>query len=186
MPIDPERVRQRVIETRKMRLGDITPNERNWRTHNQAQRAALEGVLLQVGWVGAVLAYRSERNQGQLTFLDGHLRQEENPDLEVPVLISDLTDEEADLILATHDPISALAGADPVKLDALLSDLTSVSPGVQNLLTDLAEKVGLYQDAPPPANSKDDQPDDFPTFDNDIDTEYCCPKCSYRWSGKPK
>ena len=29
-------------------------------------------------------------------------------------------------------------------------------------------------------------PDDFPEYGDDIDTEYCCPKCGYEWSGKPK
>ena len=28
-------------------------------------------------------------------------------------------------------------------------------------------------------------PDEFPEYDADIDTEYCCPKCGYEWSGKP-
>lgn len=27
-------------------------------------------------------------------------------------------------------------------------------------------------------------PDDFKEFDEDIETEHCCPKCGYRWSGK--
>jgi hypothetical protein len=27
-------------------------------------------------------------------------------------------------------------------------------------------------------------PDDFKEYDEAIDTEYCCPKCGYRWSGK--
>jgi len=29
-------------------------------------------------------------------------------------------------------------------------------------------------------------PDDFSEYDDDIETEYCCPKCGYEWSGKPK
>ena len=29
-------------------------------------------------------------------------------------------------------------------------------------------------------------PDEFPEYDDKITTEYCCPKCSYEWSGKPK
>ena len=29
-------------------------------------------------------------------------------------------------------------------------------------------------------------PEDFKEFDEDTETQYCCPKCSYEWSGKPK
>jgi len=29
-------------------------------------------------------------------------------------------------------------------------------------------------------------PEDFKSYDEEIDTEYCCPKCGYQWSGKPK
>lgn len=28
-------------------------------------------------------------------------------------------------------------------------------------------------------------PEEFPTFDEDIETAYTCPKCAYEWSGKP-
>lgn len=28
-------------------------------------------------------------------------------------------------------------------------------------------------------------PEAFPTYDETIDTQYCCPKCGYKWSGKP-
>lgn len=27
-------------------------------------------------------------------------------------------------------------------------------------------------------------PEDFKSFDETIETQYCCPKCGYRWSGK--
>ena len=29
-------------------------------------------------------------------------------------------------------------------------------------------------------------PETFPEYDDDIETEYACPKCGYEWSGKPK
>ena len=29
-------------------------------------------------------------------------------------------------------------------------------------------------------------PNDFQEFDENIETEYCCPKCGYEWSGKAK
>ncbi|MEU8195255.1 hypothetical protein AB0C10_15890 [Microbispora amethystogenes] len=34
--------------------------------------------------------------------------------------------------------------------------------------------------------SPQDAPDDFPSFDEDIETEYRCPRCQYEWSGKPR
>lgn len=29
-------------------------------------------------------------------------------------------------------------------------------------------------------------PSEFPAYDDDIETHYCCPKCNYEWSGKPR
>lgn len=31
-----------------------------------------------------------------------------------------------------------------------------------------------------------DAPEDFAEYDDSIETEYCCPKCGYQWSGQPK
>ena len=35
------------------------------------------------------------------------------------------------------------------------------------------------------AQSEPTPPADFPTADENLPTEFQCPKCSYRWSGKP-
>lgn len=36
------------------------------------------------------------------------------------------------------------------------------------------------------AGAADSPPEDFPSVDDEtIETQYCCPKCSYRWSGSP-
>jgi hypothetical protein len=83
------------------------------------QRDALRGILEQIGIAGALTAYPSERNGGQLTLIDGHLRKQDY-DLDWPSLILDVTDEEADFLLASHDPLAALAESDKPKLDALL------------------------------------------------------------------
>ena len=29
-------------------------------------------------------------------------------------------------------------------------------------------------------------PDDFPAYDDDIETSYLCPQCAYEWSGRPE
>ena len=31
-----------------------------------------------------------------------------------------------------------------------------------------------------------ESPDDFKEYDDNIETDYCCPKCGYEWSGEPK
>lgn len=33
---------------------------------------------------------------------------------------------------------------------------------------------------------EDVPPEEFPEYDEDIETEYCCPKCGYEWSGAAK
>ena len=45
---------------------------------------------------------------------------------------------------------------------------------------DAAALEGLLADPPQP-----EAPDEFPEIDEDLPTEFQCPKCSYRWSGKP-
>jgi hypothetical protein len=77
----------------------------------------------EIGFAGAELSYYSARNSGALTLIDGHMLQEEVGDTEIPCLITDLTDEEADKLLLTYDALAGLAEADTTKLDSLLQEL---------------------------------------------------------------
>jgi hypothetical protein len=112
--------RDRIKELRRVRAGDLIPHPKNWRTHPPAQRDALRGILAEIGYADALLA--REIPEGLQT-IDGHMRAEETPDQEVPVLVLDLTEEEAEKLLATLDPIAAMAEANQPALDALLADL---------------------------------------------------------------
>jgi hypothetical protein len=132
-------IRDRIQEFRRVPARDLLDNEGNPRRHPQAQRDALKGVLEQVGIAAALVAYHSERNGGQLTLIDGHLRKQDY-DLDWPTLILDVSDEEADLLLATHDPLGALAEYDKPKLDALLQEVRARSPAVVGMLKDLAKQ----------------------------------------------
>ncbi|MCK9254109.1 MAG: hypothetical protein M0P55_15275 [Clostridiales bacterium] len=110
----------RIVEFTRMKAAELQDNEGNWRTHPSIQRDAVAGILESVGIVDVLMAYRSQRQGGRLTLLDGHLRKKLDPEQEWPVVITDLTDEEADLILTTHDPLAAMAGVDAEKLRELL------------------------------------------------------------------
>jgi len=75
--------------------------------------------------------------------IDGHLRKDAAPQ-KWPVLILDVDDAEADYLLATHDPLAAMATADAGALDALLASVQSGEAAVTSMLAELAEGVGLY------------------------------------------
>lgn len=127
-----------------MRAGDLRPNPKNWRTHPKKQQDALRGLLAEVGY--AVPAIARELPDGSLMLLDGHLRLETvGTDQMIPVAVLDVTDEEADKLLASIDPLSALAGKDEEKLVELLATVNSDSAAVQEMLAGL---VHLGENAP--------------------------------------
>jgi hypothetical protein len=134
-------IRDRIRDFRRVPAGELLDHDGNPRRHPQAQRDALRGVLEQVGIAAALVAYHSKRNGGQLTLIDGHLRKQDF-DLDWPTLILDVSDEEADLLLATHDPLGVLAEYDKPKLDALLQEVRAKSPAVVGMLKELAAKAG--------------------------------------------
>ena len=114
-------IRNRVKELRHVPASDLRPNPKNWRTHPTAQRDALRGILAEVGMADAVLA--RELPDGSLMLIDGHLRAETLGDGDVPVLVLDVNEAEADKLLATLDPVAAMAGKDAEQLAALLGQL---------------------------------------------------------------
>jgi len=98
--------------------GSLSPNPMNWRRHPEAQKQALRSVLAdpEIGWAGALLF--NERT-GRL--IDGHARKEvSDPNALVPVLVGSWSEEAERKILATLDPISAMAEADAAILKQLL------------------------------------------------------------------
>ena len=137
-------IRDRVQRLERRRAGDLVPNPKNWRTHPKGQQDALRGILAEVGYADALLA--RELPDGSLMLVDGHLRAETTPDQEVPVLVLDISEAEADKLLLSLDPLAALAETNAVALDALLRDVDTGSEGLQQMYADLAEAAELYQD----------------------------------------
>lgn len=126
---------------------NLLANPSNWRTHPQHQKDALRGVLSEVGFVQRVIV-----NQRSGFVVDGHARvavaMQENQ-AEIPVLYVDLTDEEEALILATLDPLGALAGKDDEQLAELLDRVSAEDPAVQALLDDLLDSIAKAEEIPP-------------------------------------
>jgi hypothetical protein len=140
-------IRDRITNVEKMRLGDIADNPRNPKTHPKRQGEAIRGVVSEIGWAGVPLIYFSER-MGKWAYVDGHLRKQEFPELTANVAKTDLTDQEADYLLLTFDPIASLAVQDKEKLDELLREIQTGDSAVQEMLAEMAEKAGLFGDLP--------------------------------------
>lgn len=134
------KIKDRIVELRRVPASQLAPNPKNWRLHPIAQQNALRGLLSEIGISAAAIAV--ERPEG-LVLIDGHLRSEIVGDETIPVLIVDLNDDEADKLLTTFDSVSSLATADPEKLEQLLGEISTRSDAVQAMLDKMASDNGI-------------------------------------------
>src|SRR5262245_22478706 len=159
-------IRNRIKGLRHIRAGDLRPHPKNWRKHPEEQQNALRGILAEVGFVDALMV--RELPDGSLQIVDGHLRAETTPDAEVPVLIVDLTDAEADKVLATFDPLAAMAEPDEAQLEALLKGIETDSEALAALLEQLAEEAAKGQGAEITEDDIPEPPDQAVTRPGDL------------------
>src|SRR5216117_357112 len=87
--------------------GLVVPHELNFRLHPGVQRSAIQALYQEVGFARSLLAY--ELPDGRLKLIDGHLRRDLDPNMEVEVEILDVNEEEARTLLLSIDPLAALA-----------------------------------------------------------------------------
>ena len=128
-------LKDRVVELRRVRAGDLVPAPLNWRKHPQAQQDAMRGILNEIGYADAVLARDTDNG---LELIDGHLRASLDDDQVVPVLILDLNNDEAKKLLLTLDPLAAMAETDLDALTDLLDDVTFNNESLIAMLDALA------------------------------------------------
>ena len=133
--------RGRIVGHSEVPPAELVPNPRNWRTHPADQQAALSGALAEVGWVAEVTV-----NQTTGHVVDGHLRIElalARHEPTVPVTYVELSEDEERLVLASLDPLAAMAEAEASKLAELLEGLDPDDAALRALLDDLARENDL-------------------------------------------
>lgn len=146
--------RSRIIGHAEVAPSDLVPNPENWRSHPQEQRDALGGALGDVGWVTEVIV---NKTTGHL--VDGHLRLDlalSRGEPFVPVTYVDLTVDEERLVLATLDPLAAMADAEVIPLQELLSQLDPNSAALSRMLENLGKQ---YEPTRHGLADPDDAPD---------------------------
>jgi len=136
-------IRDRIKEFRRVKARDLYASPRNWRIHPKSQQDALRGILAEIGYADALLA--RELPDGKLELVDGHLRAETTPDQEVPVLILDLDEDEANKLLTLLDPLAAMAESNAKALESLLSEINTDSEALQSMLNGLSRANGIFE-----------------------------------------
>lgn len=126
---------------------ELVANPRNWRIHPKVQQEALQGVLDTVGWVDEVIV-----NKRTGFVVDGHLRVAlalRNGAKSIPVQYIDVPEDTEMLVLASLDPLAALAVSDTDKLGELIAELQVEDVRVQTLLQGLQDEVNARAFVPP-------------------------------------
>lgn len=156
-------VTNRISRVKRIPARDLHKNPDNWRTHGESQQEAIQVALRDIGFVAPVIA--REMDDGSLMLLDGHARVAQvAPDVEIPVAVIRCSDAEAAMILASLDPIAAMAGTDQAALDRLLTSLRTADSDYDALLKLLADgqmplPVSISEDvAPSPQPEADFEP----------------------------
>ena len=135
------KIKNRIVGSGEEQLDQIMFNPRNWRIHPLSQQDALKGVLEEVGWVQQVIVNKRTGN-----LIDGHLRCQlaaREGAKTIPVVYVDVSEDEEALVLATLDPIGAMAATDKQKLDELFAGIESENENVRKMMDEIAEKEKL-------------------------------------------
>jgi len=146
------KLRDRIKGLRRICASELLPHPANWRTHPESQASALSAAFAEIGFAGAILC--RELSGGKMQIIDGHLRAKQAGSQKVPVLVLDVTEREARKLLATLDPIGAMAGFSAEPLKQLLLDAQLESPALQALHASLAESKPIDFGDPPPSVEK--------------------------------
>ena len=140
-------MRDRVVELRQVKASELVPYESNWRLHPDDQRQAVSASISDLGFFSPIEVWR---DGDRLVILDGHLRQEllanASPDTLVPVVITDLTADEAKKALLVKDPLAGMAEADSEILSGLLAEVELPGDDWDELKARLEAMVGGSDD----------------------------------------
>lgn len=161
--------KDRVKELRRVPASELKANPKNWREHPADQRKALGGVLEEIGIAGALIA--RETDDG-LELIDGHLRTEMDDSTEWPVLVLDVNEAEADILLATIDPIGAMASQNNKGLADLIASIETDNAALGEMLDAMERDISQIDDEKysakiesPVYEIKGERPDESQLFD---------------------
>jgi hypothetical protein len=176
---------------KKRTLDEIIPQQVNANQHTPRGMRLLEQSIEQHGWIGAITAAAD----GEV--FDGSARREKlaTAGLAEPIFVE--TDGSRPVVLIRTDiPNADDPRAKQLALEA--NRIAELNLSYDPLVLAALREEGLVDDGLFTADEMGvvlqqagdevlaQAPEEFPTYGENIETQYCCPKCNYEWSGKPK
>ena len=171
-------------------VSSLVPYARNARTHSPAQVEQIAKSLRRFRWTIPILIDEEDgivAGHGRLLGADIIYRAGETiktvgggelPIGHVPVLIArGWTEAEKRAYILADNKLAENAGWDDAMLKLELVDLQALDIDL-TLLGFGTDEIGKLIEDPMP-------PDEFQAYGEDIETAYCCPRCRFKWSGKP-
>lgn len=152
---------------------DVSVNELIVHPRN-ARRGNIDAIVASIeanGWWGTLVAQKSTKHvlAGNHRLMAAQVMGMAT----VPVYWIDCDDDEATRILLADNRVADLADYDDQALLDLLSDFDNDLVGLGFDERDI-EELTLSFEAPEP-------PNEFPSFDETLETEHVCPKCGYEF-----
>lgn len=186
--------------TEHIAIAELRPHPRNYRLHPDAQLVHIQQSLSTHGF------YRNIVIAQDGTILAGHGVVQAATTMgftTVPVIRLPLAPNspQALKVLAGDNEMSRLAEVDDRRLISILTEIQASESDLDvdallgtgfdtTLLTGLLDGLGLSATTPTDtpgmsiSSPEPNPPAEFPAYDENIPTQYCCPKCKYTWSGK--
>ncbi len=162
-------------------LSELIPHPKNVNTHPVEQIEKLRHLIKTHGYYAVSITIQKSTN----TIIKGH-GVREALQLEgygkALVNVKDCTDSEALTIMVADNKIASDSLIDDIGLQNLINELSALNVPSLDFAFDNQDLEDLANDI---LGKSVDSPEDFKGYDEDIETEYECPKCHYKWSGKP-
>jgi ParB-like chromosome segregation protein Spo0J len=155
-------------------IADLLPYARNARMHSEAQVAQIAASIREYGWTIPALVDEAG------TLIAGHGRVLAARQLgieEIPTMIAvGWTEAQIKAYRLADNKLGLNADWDASLLKLELQDLRELQADLSLTGFTGLELNDIFAETTPP--------DEFGTYDEDVDTEHECPRCHYRWSGK--
>lgn len=197
---DTAKWRNRVVGSDTVPAEQLLPllNPMNWRVHSEDQRATMEAILDEIGWVQDVIVNRTTNH-----VLDGHMRIKKAAEYgeSVPVKYVELSEAEEKKVLATFDQVSTMAEADSKLLEQLVSEVETGNIMVRDMLDHAVHSAKAADGTEVTDEEKEEQAGDIPAslalqpfehhdyivllFDNKLDFSEACDRFNIQKVASP-